>query len=639
MNLIPASSNSKPTSNSLSSNANFTRQTQYSTYNSSTLSTQASSNNNSTSSTQVTSSTLTVPTSQVLTGEVIDLKRNEVSIKLSSKEIITVPVLENYELKMGQTITFQIVMDQRNQPALQLINTPTSPLNSTILEALEAAGLPKSERNQEIVRELLNHQMSIDKQSIQDIFRHSLVHKYASISSLVLMTKHNIPITQANAKQFDNYRNYEHRIVKEIEAITDTLPKLIDDLGKLGSASKMSDFNNQMLEILLLDDLAKESLGDPTLKLSILDTKELLSLLDKYPIDSKLRTNILEGKANLKDVVTTLYKDYELAMKMDESILETLMLEEEVDPSNLILTQDAFKGSLVNQVMEQYSSYQYELGQIGAFLTLEDRDDLFAKLKELPLTDEMNQAIKAGTITTKEILSFIKDNLPFMNEKLANSILTNDNYKKILKEHLLSKWTLTPNSITKEDAVLNLYDKMYKELSEFEELASNIKSTQDSLNMNNSLQKFENTVTTTKQNLDFMKTLNELFTYVQLPLNFKDKTIHSDLYVYTNKKELKKNKNNVSALLHLDMDYLGSIDVHVSLSYNQISTKFYLETEDSVQLVSEHIDELEDTLERKGFLFQSEIIKKEREIDIVEDFMEKESLMSSLKRYSFDIRA
>lgn len=639
MNLIPASSNSKPTSNSLSSNANSTRQTQYSTYNSSTLSTQASSNNNLTSSTQVTSSTLTVPTSQVLTGEVIDLKRNEVSIKLSDKEIITVPVSENYELKMGQKITFQIVMDQRNQPALQLINTPTSPLNSTIMEALEAAGLPKSERNQEIVRELLNHQMSIDKQSIQDIFRHSLVHKNASISSLVLMTKHNIPITQVNAKQFENYRNYEHRIVKEIEAITDTLPTLIDDLGKLGFTSKMSTFNNQMLEILLLDDLAKNSLVDPTLKLSILDTKELVSLLDKYPIDSNLRANILEGKANLADVITTLYKDYELAMKADESILETLMLEEDVNPSKLILTQDAFKGTLVNQIMDQYSSYQYELGQIGAFLTLEDRDDLFAKLKELPLSNETNQAIKAGTITTKEILSLIKDNLPFMNEKLANSILPDDNYKRILKEHLLSKWTLTPNSMTKEDAVLNLYDKMYKELSEFEELASTIKSTQDSFNMNSSLQKLENNVTSTKQNLDFMKTLNELFTYVQLPLNFKDKTVHSDLYVYTNKKELKKNKNNVSALLHLDMDYLGSIDVHVNLSYNQISTKFYLETEDSIQLVSDHINELEDVLEKKGFLFQSELIKKEKEIDIVEDFMEKESLMASLKRYSFDIRA
>lgn len=639
MNLIPASSNSKPASNPLSSSSNTMKQTQYSTNNTTTSSAMTSSNSISSSITQLNSSPLTVPTGQVLTGEVVDLKRNEVTIKLSNKEIITVPYTGNSELKMGQKITFQIVMDQNSNPSLQLINTPSSPLNGAIMEALEAAGLPKTDRNGEIVRELLNHQMSIDKQSIQNMFRNSLVHKYASISSLILMTKHNIPITETNAMQFESYRNYEHRIIKEIEKITDALPKLMDNLGGLGSTSKLT-YNNQMLEILLSDDnTIDSSIINSTLNLSNDDTSLLLSILDKYPLDANLRASIINGKANLNDVVTTLFKDYELAIKADESILETLMQEEEVDPSNLILTQDAFKGTLMNQVMEQYSSYQHELGQIGAFLTSEDRTNLLNELQNLPLSLEIKQAISSGTISTHEILSLIKEYLPFMNESMANSVLTNKNFKSIEKEHLLSKWTLTPNTLTKENAVTDLYDKMYKLLSELEELASSIKATHNNLNMDSSIHKLESNVTNTKQNLDFMKTLNELFTYVQLPLYFKDKTVHSDLYVYTNKKELKKNKNNVSALLHLDMDYLGSIDIHVNLNYNQISTKFYLETEDSIQLVSENIDELGKVLEKKGFLFHSEIIKKEREIDIVEDFMEKDSQMASVKRYSFDIRA
>ena len=156
---------------------------------------------------------------------------------------------------------------------------------------------------------------------------------------------------------------------------------------------------------------------------------------------------------------------------------------------------------------------------------------------------------------------------------------------------------------------------------------------------NGALNKLETNMTNTKENLDFMKTLNELFTYVQLPLHMKGKTVHSDLYVYTKKKDLRKNKNAVSALLRLDMDYLGSMDIHVNLHYNQLQTKFYLETEDSIQLVREHIGELEETLLTKGFLVHSEIMKKEKEMDIVEDFIEKETQNSGLKRYSFDIRA
>lgn len=642
MNSIQASQNSNKTSNSLSGNGNTGRQAGYSNYSaiSSGSNTQGNLNNTSLTGTQTVSPAANVPTGQILTGEVIDIKRNEVSIKLPNKDIITVPYKGTSELKMGQRITFQVIIDQNNHPGLELMNTTSSPLKSTIMEALEAAGLPKTDSNQEIVRELLNHQMSIDKQSIQDIFRASLVHKDTSISTLVLMTKHNIPINETSGKQFENYRNYEHRVVKEVEQITNILPNLMDDLGRMGSADKMAAFNEQILQILLADDTKTDNTTVPsTLSLTNKETQELLLLLEKYPLDTSLRADIVDQKADFMDVVTTLYKDFELAVKADENILESLMADGEVDPSRLNLNQDAFKVPLINEIMERFSSYQYESGQVGAFLSLENRNDLLHQLQSIPLSREIKQTILSGTITTKEILSFIKDYLPLMDEKLMNRIFTSKSYKNILKEHLLSKWTLTPDSLGKENTVPSLYERMYKQLSELEELTTNLNKTLEDLSTNTSAHKLENDITATKQNLDFMKTLNELFTYVQLPLHLRNKTVHSELYVYTNKKELKKNKNNVSALLHLDMDHLGSMDIHVTLNYNQILAKFYLETDDSIQLVNEHIDELGELLIRKGFLVHSEILKKEKEIDIVKDFIEKEPQISSLKRYSFDIRA
>ena len=635
MNIIQPSNNSNKPSNSLADNKNSRRQSEYGNYSAIASGTDEKSINN-TSYTAREPARVAAPAAdlsagKILTGEIIDIKRNEVSIKLSDKSIITLAYKGKSELKIGQEITFQITTTKKTPPGMKLIdNIP--PLKSTVQEALEAAGLPKTEQNTEIVRELLNHQMSIDKQSIQDMVRNSLIYKDAKVSTLVLMLKHNIPLNEANVEQFENYRNYEHRIVKEIEEITDILPSFIDDVNRMESSDKVSSFNQEMINLLLLEDMPEVSTASSLLSLSQKESEELLLLLDKYPLDENLRTNIVNGKVNLTDLVAALHTDFELAGQADEALIETLMADGEVDPSKLVFNQDAFKGPLVEQIMEQFSFYQHEAGQIGAFLPLEDRISLLNNLQNLPLTDDIAQAVSTGTITTGEILTIIKEALPSMDKNTAHDILSGKGCQKIIKEHLLGKWTLTPGKLTEENAVPNLYEKIYKQLHKLEELTHIFKDSNEVLEKSGFLNKLETNVTNTKENLNFMKTLNELFTYVQLPLHMKGKTVHSDLYVYTKKKDLRKNKNAVSALLRLDMDYLGSMDIHVNLHYNQLQTKFYLETEDSIQLVREHIGELEETLLAKGFLVNSEIIKKEKEMHIVEDFIERETQNSGLKR-------
>ena len=62
-----------------------------------------------------------------------------------------------------------------------------------------------------------------------------------------------------------------------------------------------------------------------------------------------------------------------------------------------------------------------------------------------------------------------------------------------------------------------------------------------------------------------MNQLNHMQTYLQLPLKMNGKRENGDLYVYTNKKSLAKKDGNVSALLHLDMQFLGALDVMISM--------------------------------------------------------------------------
>ena len=75
----------------------------------------------------------------------------------------------------------------------------------------------------------------------------------------------------------------------------------------------------------------------------------------------------------------------------------------------------------------------------------------------------------------------------------------------------------------------------------------------------NSGEQIINTTSDLQQNLAFMKMLNEQFAYMQLPLKLSQQNAHGDLYVMTRKNALKKSKDNLKVLLHLEMDSLGTL--------------------------------------------------------------------------------
>lgn len=56
------------------------------------------------------------------------------------------------------------------------------------------------------------------------------------------------------------------------------------------------------------------------------------------------------------------------------------------------------------------------------------------------------------------------------------------------------------------------------------------------------------------------------------------------------------------------MEYLGSVDVHVTLSQGQkVATKFYLQDDAALDLIAEHIDLLNDLAEQAWVLDECRI--------------------------------
>ena len=138
-----------------------------------------------------------------------------------------------------------------------------------------------------------------------------------------------------------------------------------------------------------------------------------------------------------------------------------------------------------------------------------------------------------------------------------------------------------------------------------------------------------------------MNQLNHVFTYIQLPLKLAGNSAHGDLYVYTNKKNLAARDGNVSALLHLDMEHLGALDVYVAMQQNKVSTNFTFQDESSLDLVEQHISLLNERLLKRGYDLKTQFSVKEdkQENEIVQAMLSAGKNISVLSRTSFDMRA
>ena len=123
-----------------------------------------------------------------------------------------------------------------------------------------------------------------------------------------------------------------------------------------------------------------------------------------------------------------------------------------------------------------------------------------------------------------------------------------------------------------------------------------------------------------------MNQLNQAYAYVQLPLKLRQQNAHSDLYVYTNKKNLREKEGDLSALLHLDLEHLGSTD-------------FYLADELSFQLISGFTGQLAERLEQKGYTCEIKVENRKPQKNTVQEFLEQEKPQGKLHRYSFDVKA
>lgn len=200
-----------------------------------------------------------------------------------------------------------------------------------------------------------------------------------------------------------------------------------------------------------------------------------------------------------------------------------------------------------------------------------------------------------------------------------------------IKNLLSEEWTMKPESFSDKEEVKNFYQKIKNQAGQMQEVFAAAGKTETTAGQ--ALQQMN-------QNMQFMENINQMFPYLQIPLKASMENAHGELYVYQKKKGKVSEDGSSSALLHLEMQHLGNMDIYVKMKDYNVSTQFTLANEKVLDFLAEHIHVLNERLEKKGYHMQSEMkYKEEQEENVMSRIRGIEENDTVISYTAFDVRA
>ncbi|MBD5395421.1 MAG: flagellar hook-length control protein FliK [Lachnospiraceae bacterium] len=349
---------------------------------------------------------------------------------------------------------------------------------------------------------------------------------------------------------------------------------------------------------------------------------------------------ITEGLLEIADTLTGTLEEMIAAGDGEESIAlfrEVLSLLTEAEPENT--------EKMTDETAQAARELEQEIGKETAE-TVSQREMPLSEKEMTSLTDgllragmpeEFVKAFASGELSSKELLGrlnelLLKDDLTRAQRESITHLIGGKELNKLVKNEMMEQWLVAPEDVAQNNKMENLYERLNHQMNRFNQALEQMTKTDTPLGK---------AVSNLSGNIDFMNQLNQMFTYIQIPLKLQGREANGELYVYTNKKNLAKKDGEVSALLHLDMEHLGSVDIHVSMKDSNVSTKFYLRDDSALDLIADHIDILNERLNKRGYSMNASFVKKGEEDsdNVMEEILKQNKNISVLSGYSFDARA
>ena len=584
----------------------------------------------------------------VFEGTVSSVKNGKVTLALSDGQTITARLSGKVPLSQGTPMFFQVKSNDGATIEIKPYTGAGSGGNPILTNALTEGTVPVTERNLAMVDAMMKEQMPIDKQSLLNMARIANMNPGVDITTVVNMTKLGIPVSPEMAAQFENYMTDEHAILQEMD-------QAMNELADLAGSSDLTpnqavQMNHKILSILLPEQTAT---GAPVNTEGQIETGGQTTAEGQIVTGGQITAEgqILTGGQTTAEGQTTsegqILTDGRLGAEE-----QTVNGEQTTTAGQAI--QEGTGGQALGEVLseQQFSSLGRLLQNIPSLVestklfpeameqdifidTLEDE----SVAQNLMTEDAAWKAVDGKTaldknLTASDFLRTVSQILSENNGAASQSIqklFGSDAYKSLLRNVMEQQWLIQPEALKQEKKISQLYEKLEQQMRQVEDALKEAGVTKT---------RFPETAAEVRGNIEFMNQLNQAYTYVQVPLKMSGQNANGELYVYTNKKNLRDPDAELSAFLHLDLEHLGSTDVSVKMQHRKVKTNFYMADDASYDLVEKYLPVLEQKLKDKGYQCTITMTKEEKKVSFGDDFLRKDMPQTgTLHRYSFDVRA
>lgn len=287
--------------------------------------------------------------------------------------------------------------------------------------------------------------------------------------------------------------------------------------------------------------------------------------------------------------------------------------------------------SMLNNFVNAFSDTISKSENISEKISPESRDVLAGIIEnDNPEAIETANVIREGNLTSKNFLStIIKEfNEGKITPEAFKKIVDSNEFKQVVENFVRQEMFIAPEDINKQN-IKKLFSKIINDTQNLTEKFSGIKLADNMLNTNEQI----------RQNVDFLNQANQFMNFIQIPLKMTGQNTHGDLYVYKNGKNDLSEKEELKALLHLDMDNLGPMDIFVCLKNQNVTTNFKVASDKILDYIEEHIDELNIRLKALGYNVTTNITSEKSDYSFKKKVIDDRIPPVEIKRFSFDVRA
>lgn len=528
-----------------------------------------------------------------ISGQVIKVEGDTVYVKLPS-EVLTAKLQEGVNLQSGQSVTFAVSGISDKQITLQAL-FQNSAQTQVLGKALEQAGIAQTADSLSMVDAMMREGMSVDKNSLWQMYRQVLDHPQTTGENIVLMNRLQIPVDDLTAAQFQNLQNANGQLAQAANTLTDSLFAEFTDMA-VQSPQEAAAFMKEL--VLLLGKSSQTEAGQ--VGALPLEGQEVPG--DVQPADGNQQP-AAGNSTGQTDAAGQPAGGQTAENGVDARLAFDGQVQTETDGRQVQAEADG--GRLQGPNTEKLSTD----GQVVSSETAENSSQ--------PGVDSLAELMKSDLFIKGDTRQLLR-------------LFSSKEFRNLLTEQMKENFLLKPEMVADKEEVEQFFTKLREQVSRLAQTVSEAGKAQTQLfTQTNQL----------RENLDFLHQLSQTMQYVQLPLRMAGQETTGDLYVYANKKGLTK-EDSISAFLHLDMEHLGPVDVYVAMQNRKVNTHFYLQDDAMIDFIQAHIHLLNERLEQKGYQMQTEVSQKDTPSKVTEEMrkdQEEESVC--INQYSFDVRA